>query len=133
MPHEGIEVLGGADRLRFEAGEDGTAVGEVCRKFGISEATFCNWRKRYAGLISSTVKRLRQFEEGNAKLKRILADLSPDKAMVQDVLQKALSPARRRQLVDQMRAAWKVLVRKACEACGSTTPSTSAGPASRPD
>lgn len=68
--------------------EDGTAIGEVCRKAGISEATFYNWRKRYAGLMPSEVKRLRQLEDENAKLKRIVADLSLDKAMLQDVLQK---------------------------------------------
>lgn len=70
--------------------EDGTAVGEVCRKPGISEATFYNWRKRYAGLMPSEVKRLRQLEEENAKLKRLVADLSLDKAMLQDVLSKKL-------------------------------------------
>lgn len=70
--------------------EDGVSVGEVCRKAGISEATFYNWRKRYAGLMPSEVKRLRQLEEENAKLKRIVADLSLDKAMLQDVLQKKL-------------------------------------------
>lgn len=70
--------------------EDGTAIGEVCRKVGISEATFYNWRKRYAGLMPSEVKRLRQLEEENAKLKRIVADLSLDKAMLQDVLAKKL-------------------------------------------
>jgi putative transposase len=69
--------------------EDGTAIGEVCRKAGISEATFYNWRKRYAGLMPSEVKLLRQLEEENAKLKRLVADLSLDKAMLQDVLQKS--------------------------------------------
>lgn len=70
--------------------EDGTAIGEVCRKVGISEATFYNWRKRYAGLLPSEVKRLRQLEEENGKLKRLVADLSLDKAMLQDVLSKKL-------------------------------------------
>jgi len=70
--------------------EDGTAIGEVCRKVGISEATFYNWRKRYAGLMPSEMKQLRQLEEENAKLKRIVADLSLDKAMLQDVLAKKL-------------------------------------------
>ena len=51
---------------------------------------FYNWRKRYGGLMPSEVKRLRQFEEENAKLKRIVADLSLDKAMLQDVLSKKL-------------------------------------------
>ena len=66
--------------------EDGTPVGEVCRKAGISDATFYNWRKKYAGLMPSEMKRLRQLEEENAKLKRIVADLLLDKAMLQDVL-----------------------------------------------
>jgi putative transposase len=70
--------------------EDGTPVGEVCRKAGISDATFYNWRKKYAGLMPSEMKRLRQLEEENAKLKRIVADLSLDKAMLQDVLSKKL-------------------------------------------
>ena len=70
--------------------EDGSAVAEVCRKAGISEATFYNWRKKYAGLMPSEMKRLRQLEEENSKLKRIVADLSLDKAMLQDVLSKKL-------------------------------------------
>jgi putative transposase len=63
--------------------EDGTAIGEVCRKAGIGEATFYNWRKKYAGLLPSEMKRLRQLEEENAKLKRLVADLSLDKEMLQ--------------------------------------------------
>ncbi|KXV25780.1 transposase [Gluconobacter japonicus] len=70
--------------------EGGTPVAEVCRKAGISDATFYNWRKKYAGLMPSEMKRLRQLEDENAKLKRIVADLSLDKAMLQDVLSKKL-------------------------------------------
>ena len=70
--------------------ETGVSVAEVCRKVGISEATFYNWRKKYAGLLPSEMKRLRQLEEENSKLKRIVADLSLDKAMLQDVLSKKL-------------------------------------------
>ncbi|MGY3149555.1 putative transposase [Bradyrhizobium sp. USDA 3397] len=70
--------------------EDGAAVAEVCRKAGISQATYFNWKKKYAGLMPSEMKRLRQLEEENAKLKRIVADLSWDKAMLQDVLSKKL-------------------------------------------
>lgn len=70
--------------------EDGTPIGEVCRKAGIAELTFYGWRKRFAGLMPSEVKRLRQLEEENAKLKRLVADLSLDKAMLQDVLSKKL-------------------------------------------
>ena len=70
--------------------DDGTSVGEVCRKAGISEATFYNWRKKYAGLMPSEMKRLRQLEEENTKLKRLVADLSLDKAMLQDVVSRKL-------------------------------------------
>jgi putative transposase len=70
--------------------EEGAAVGEVCRKAGISEATYYSWRKKYAGLMPSEMKRLRQFEEENGKLKKIVADLSLDKAMLQDVIRRKL-------------------------------------------
>jgi putative transposase len=56
--------------------EVGTPVEEVCRKMGISDATFYNWRKKYGGLGPSELRRLKQLEEENAKLKRLVADLS---------------------------------------------------------
>lgn len=68
--------------------ELGTPVAEVCRKMGISDATFYNWRTKYGGLSPSELRRLKQLEEENAKLKRLVADLSLDKAMLQDVLSK---------------------------------------------
>jgi putative transposase len=67
--------------------QDGIA--EVCRKAGISDATY-NWRKKYAGPMPSEIMRLRQLEEENTKLKGIVADLSLDKANVQNVLSKKL-------------------------------------------
>jgi len=70
--------------------EDGTSVAEVCRKAGIAEATFYNWRKKYAGLMPSEMKRLKQLEEENSKLKCLVADLSLDKAMLQDVIKRKL-------------------------------------------
>jgi putative transposase len=70
--------------------ELGTPVEEVCRKLGISDATFYNWRKKFGGLGPSEVRRLKQLEEENSKLKRLVADLSLDKAMLQDVLAKKL-------------------------------------------
>ena len=59
--------------------ELGTPVEEVCRKMGISDATFYNWRKKFGGLGPSEVRRLKQLEEENAKLKRLVADLSLDR------------------------------------------------------
>ena len=66
--------------------ESGTRVEEVCRKMGISQATFYAWRKKFGGLGVSELRRLRQLEEENRKLKQLVADLSLDKAMLQDVL-----------------------------------------------
>jgi putative transposase len=68
--------------------DTGITVEEVCRKMGISEATYYNWKKKYGGLGVTELRRLRQLEEENAKLKQIVADLSLDKQMLQDVLKK---------------------------------------------
>ena len=70
--------------------ESGTSVEEVCRKMGISQATLYNWRKKYGGLGVSELRRLWQMEEENRKLKQLVADLSLDKVMLQDVLSKKL-------------------------------------------
>ena len=70
--------------------ESGTTVAEVCRKMGISEATFYNWKKKYGGLGVSELRRLKQLEEENARLKRMVADLSLNKQMLQEVIQKKL-------------------------------------------
>lgn len=68
--------------------ENGTRVDEVCRKMGISEATFYNWKKKYGGLGVNELRQLKQLQEENARLKQIVADLSLDKQMLQDVLKK---------------------------------------------
>ena len=66
---------------------------EVCRKMGISEATFYNWKKKYGGLGVNELRRLRQLEDENNRLKQIVADLTLDKQMLQDVLKKILESA----------------------------------------
>ncbi len=70
--------------------ETGVKVEEVCRKMGVSEATFYNWKKKYGGLGVSELRKLRQLEEENRQLKQLVADLSLDKQMLQDVLRKKL-------------------------------------------
>ncbi len=70
--------------------EEGTPVAEVCRKTGISEQTYYRWRKKYGGLMPSEMKRLKQLEEENMRLKRLVADLSLDKEMLQEVVRKKL-------------------------------------------
>jgi putative transposase len=68
--------------------ESGVTVEEICRKLGVSQQTFYNWKKKYGGLDPTELRRLRQLEDENAKLKKIVADLSLDKQMLQDVLKK---------------------------------------------
>ena len=70
--------------------EDGTAVAEVCRKAGISQATYFNWKKKYSGMMPSEMKRLRELDQENVRLKKIVADLSLDKEMLQSVIRKKL-------------------------------------------
>jgi len=66
--------------------EGGTPVKEVCRKIGISEQTFYRWKRKFAGMGVAEVRRLKQLEEENRKLKQLVADLSLDKVMLQDAL-----------------------------------------------
>ena len=68
--------------------EAGKKTSDVCREHGISEATFYNWRKKYAGMEASHLKRLKELEEENARLKRMYADLSLDHSLLKDVLEK---------------------------------------------
>ena len=70
--------------------EEGTTVEEVCRKADISEATYYVWRKKFGGLMPSEMKRLKQLEEENSKLKKLVADLSLDKEMLQDVIRRKI-------------------------------------------
>lgn len=68
--------------------EAGTPVADIIRKLGVSEATFYRWKKKFGGMGVAELRRLRQLEEENHKLKQLVADLSLDKKMLQDVLAK---------------------------------------------
>jgi putative transposase len=68
--------------------DNGVKVEEVCRKLGISDATFYNWKKKYGSLGVSELRKLKELEEENSRLKKIVADLSLDKQMLQEVLKK---------------------------------------------
>ena len=70
--------------------ENGTLIDEICRKLGVSQATFYYWKKKYGGLMPSEVRRLRQLEEENRRLKQLVADLNLDKHMLQEVLSKKI-------------------------------------------
>jgi len=68
----------------------GMKIADAVRQIGITQQTYYRWRKKYGGLMPSEVRRLKQLEEENGRLKRMVADLSLDKAMLQDVLSKKL-------------------------------------------
>ena len=70
--------------------EAGTPVGDLCRQLGVSDATFYAWKKKYAHLGVSELRRLRQLEEENSRLKRLVADLSLDKHMLSEALRKTV-------------------------------------------
>jgi putative transposase len=72
----------------LQQAEGGTSVEEVCRKMGIRQATFFRWKKVYGGLMPSEVRRLKQLEEENARLRKLVADLTLDKEMLTEVIKK---------------------------------------------
>lgn len=72
----------------LKQGSDGMPVAEICRKAGISQATYFNWKRKYDGLLPTEMRRLKQLEDENGKLRKVVADLALDKEMLQDVLRR---------------------------------------------
>ncbi len=70
--------------------ESGTPVVEVCRKLGVTEQTFYRWKRKFAGMGVAELRRLRQLEDENKRLKQLVADLTLDKQMLQEVITKKL-------------------------------------------
>jgi len=74
----------------LKQGADGMPVADICRKAGISQATYFNWKRKYDGLLPNEIRRLKQLEDENAKLRKVVADLTLDKEMLQDALRRKL-------------------------------------------
>jgi putative transposase len=74
----------------LKQGSDGVPVADICRKAGISQATYFNWRRKYDGLLPTEMRRLKQLEDENGKLKKLVADLSLDREMLQDVIRRKI-------------------------------------------
>lgn len=70
--------------------EAGKSAKEVCREHGISDATFYNWRSKYGGMEASQVKRLKELEDENRRLKNMYAELSLDHRILKDIVEKKL-------------------------------------------
>ena len=74
----------------LKQGADGMPVADICRKAGISQATYFNWKRKYDGLLPSEMRRLKQLEDENGKLRKVVADLSIDKEMLENALRRKL-------------------------------------------
>ena len=74
----------------LKQGADGVPVAEICRRAGISQATYFNWKKKFDGLLPTEMRRLKQLEDENGQLRKLVADLSLDKEMPQDVIRRKL-------------------------------------------
>jgi putative transposase len=74
----------------LKQGADGMPVADICRKAGISPATYFNWKMKYDGLLPTEMRRLKQLEDENAKLRKVVADLSLDKEMLQDAIRRKM-------------------------------------------
>ena len=77
----------------LKQGADGVPVAEICRKAGISQATYFNWKKKFDGITPPEMRRLKQLEDENTKLKKLVADLSLDREMLQEILSAESSEA----------------------------------------
>lgn len=74
----------------LKPGEEGMPVAEICRKAGIGQSTYFAWKKKYGGLLPDEMRRLKQLEDENTRLKRIVADLTLDRQMLEDVVRRKL-------------------------------------------
>lgn len=92
-------------------------VGEICRKAMISQATYFNLRKKYIGLMPDEMRRLRALEDENSRLKKIVADLTLDREILQDAGRypsKNLRPVRKHEGIDKLCTDWGASFRRAC-------------------
>ena len=74
----------------LKQGANGVPVAEICRKAGISQATYFNWKRKYDGMTPPEMRRLKQLEDENGRLRKLVADLSLDREMLQDVIRRKL-------------------------------------------
>lgn len=86
--HEAEAIQRGTDHGCLKQAEAGVPLAELLRRVGVSEQTFYRWKKRYVWLEADQVRQLKQLQEENTRLKQVVADLTLDKAMLQDVLAK---------------------------------------------
>ena len=105
----------------LQQAEQGVPVGDLCRQVGISEQSFYRWKKVYGGMQPSEARELKQLRDENTKLKRLVADLSLDKVMLQDVdPKKVLKPVKQREVMRYLMGRYDVSARRACRVVAAT-------------
>ena len=103
----------------------GATIGEAARKIGVTDMTYYRWRREYGGMRIEQVKRLKELEKENTRLKRIVADLSLDNAILKEADEaKLLSPLNRRKIVDRGLRTLKVSERRACRILSQASPTS---------
>ncbi|XCA03187.1 IS3 family transposase [Sphingobium sp. SJ10-10] len=108
------QIIAKLREVEVIVGRGGTAV-EACRQIGIAEQTLYRWRKEYGGLKVDQVRRMKDLERENAQLKKLVADLALDKAILQEASKPDfLSPSRRREAIEQVRRVLPVSERRTC-------------------
>ena len=96
----------------------GQNIADAIRQIGVSEVTYYRWRQEYGGLKTDQVKRLKELEQENTRLRRAISDLTLDKLILQEAARETSSPARRRACIEQVREVMHVSERRACAALG---------------
>lgn len=94
--------------------EAGRTVKDVCREAGISEATDYHWKSRYGGMGASDIKKIKDLEDENRRLKQMFADLSLENRALKDVIEKTLKPASKHELVNHLITTFGLSIRQAC-------------------
>ena len=94
--------------------EAGRTVKDVCREAGISEASYYNWKAKFGGMEASDIKKMKDLEDENRRLKQMFADLSLECRALKDVIEKSLKPAIKRELVNYLAAHYAMSIRHAC-------------------
>ena len=108
--HQIVQILKQADA--------GMKAADICRQYGISETTYYNWKAKYGGMESSDIKRLREVEAENQRLKRMYTELSLDHQILKEIVEKVLTAGRRRERVAEVRQEHLVSERRACRIVG---------------
>ncbi|SJM34858.1 Insertion element ISR1 uncharacterized 10 kDa protein A3 (modular protein) [Mesorhizobium delmotii] len=98
----------------LKQGADGIPVAEICRRAGISQATYFNWKKKYDGLLPTEMKRLKQLEDENGKLRKLVASVLGQGDAAGRHSPKTVRPDRKRELVAETCDEWNVSIRRAC-------------------